>query len=269
MRSTFWKVSGAALSVWLTAAPVGAKMLVESMSVSGDSISRGFDANDASCSYADEVVNNWATGNDHTSVCTSGPNGIFSEAERLECAKGAAITIFNDSESGATMVGDFANQAANAKVNLSAAPPPHYMAVLMGHNDACTSVVTKGGNSCSGDQDPENYCRATNAAFEREFRRGMDQLIQVPDMRIQVMATVRASQLCSAITKPVCGTGAFFGSCGALWNGPVEICKSLWTARRNARSTCTTRCSATIRFCRRCRPNTARSARDTCRRPGR
>src|SRR5207247_5563256 len=92
-----------------------------------------------------------------------------SHAERLECNKGGDVTIFNDAMSGATMLGDFATQATNIKQHLSSAPSPRYVLVFMGHNDACTGTVDKTGNSCGGDRDPNNYCRTTNAAFEREF----------------------------------------------------------------------------------------------------
>jgi hypothetical protein len=39
----------------------------------------------------------------------------------------------------------------------------------MGHNDACTHTTSKTGNSCSGDSDPNNYCWATNAAFDARY----------------------------------------------------------------------------------------------------
>src|SRR5437773_10849358 len=89
---------------------VHAAALADSISVSGDSISRGYDANTSSCNYGDNVARNWATGDDHgTSYCGSG--GVtFSHAERLECAKGGDITNFNDAVSGADMLSDFFNQ---------------------------------------------------------------------------------------------------------------------------------------------------------------
>ncbi len=215
----------------LSRQPAHAKTLAESMDGTGDSISVAFDADDSTCTYSPQVGNDWAGGVDHgTNLCSAGPNGGFSHAERLECAKGAPITVFNDAVSGASMVGDFANQATSARTNLSAAPALHYVTVFMGHNDACTETVSKSGNACSGDQDPENYCRSTNAAFERELRKGLDQLIQIPDTRIAVLATVRVSALCNLGTKNACGAGAIFGSCYNLWaSGPVPICKSLTT----------------------------------------
>ena len=114
------------------------------------------------------------------------------------------------------MLGDFRSQAATIRAHLFPAPAPRYALVLMGHNDACTSTLTKTGNSCSGDQDPDNYCRTTNAAFEREFRAGLDQLIQIPSARILVLATVRVSELCNLGSKSACGQGSGF-ACQLVW----------------------------------------------------
>src|SRR5882724_10704364 len=150
--------------IFICALPAGAVILADSVSVSGDSISRAFDANTSSCTYSDQVSRNWATGDDHgSSFCSAGGNGTFSHAERLECAKGGDVTIFNDSASGADMLNDFANQATSIKLNLSASGTPRYVPVFMGHNDACTNTTSKTGNGCSGDTDPNNYCRTTNA----------------------------------------------------------------------------------------------------------
>jgi len=149
--------------IFICALPAGAVILADSVSVSGDSISRAFDANTSSCTYSDQVSRNWATGDDHgSSFCSAGGDGTFSHAERLECNKGGDVTIFNDAMSGATMLGDFATQATNIKQHLSSAPSPRYVLVFMGHNDACTGTVDKTGNSCGGDRDPNNYCRTSN-----------------------------------------------------------------------------------------------------------
>ncbi|TMA53980.1 MAG: hypothetical protein E6J75_14590, partial [Deltaproteobacteria bacterium] len=132
-----------------------AAVLANSISVSGDSISRGFNANTSSCNYGDNVSRSWATGDDHgSSFCSPGPTGTYSHAERLECAAGGNITNFNDARSGATMLGDFATQATNIKLNLSSSLAPRYVPVFMGHNDACSHTTTRTGNTCSGDSDP-------------------------------------------------------------------------------------------------------------------
>jgi cysteine-rich repeat protein len=105
----------------------------------------------------------------------------------------------------------------------------------MGHNDACTNTLTKTGNGCSGDRNPNNYCRTTNAAFEREFREGMDQLIQIPNSRIAVLATVRVSELCNFQSKDGCGPTLGL-NCSSIWGtagfledvfGTGGVCASL------------------------------------------
>ncbi len=229
-------VAGLLLSSWALAGAARAGVLADSVSVSGDSISRAFDADTGDCNYGDNVSRNWATGDDHTvAYCSAGPDGTFSHAERLECAKTGHITNFNHSASGAKMLSDFFNQASAIRTSLSASAQPGLVNVFLGHNDACTNFVDKTGNSCGGDRDPNNHCRTTNAAFEREFRRGMDQLIQIPGARIAVLATVRASQLCNFESKNGCGV-SFGLPCDVIWGlgglvgdlfGGSGICSSL------------------------------------------
>ena len=228
----------------LCVVPAVAGTLADSISVSGDSISRAFDADTGDCNYGDNVSRNWATGDDHSpSFCSAGPDNTFSHAERLECAKLGNISNFNHSESGATMLGDFFNQASGIRTSLSSAAQPGLINVFLGHNDACTNFVDKTGNSCGGDRDPNNHCRTTNAAFEREFRRGMDQLIQVPNARIAVLATVRASQLCNFESKNGCGVSLGL-PCDVIWGlgglvgdlfGSAGICSSLTSNCSNQR----------------------------------
>ncbi len=212
------RISCLVLALCLVASSAAAQLISDSTSVAGDSISRGFDADTSSCNYGDNVSRNWATGDDHgSSYCSAGGNGTFSLAERLECSKNANITIFNNAESGAKMVSDFYNQAVGIRSNLSGAAGPRLVSVLLGHNDACTSETSKSGNSCGGDRDPNNYCRTTNAAFEREFRRGLDQLIQIEDARIGVFAVIRVSQLCNFESKNGCGL-SFGLNCDVIWS---------------------------------------------------
>jgi hypothetical protein len=104
------------------------------------------------------------------------------------------------------MLHDFFNQSQAIKLALSAESAPRYVPVFMGHNDICTNTTSKIGNSCGGDDDPNNYCRTTLAAFEREFRRGMDQLIQIPSVRIGVSALVRVSELCNFARSRAAGS---------------------------------------------------------------
>lgn len=213
---------------WAFVCDAGAQVLAESATVCGDSISRGFNANETLCTYSDQTSRVWATGRDHgSSFCSAGRDGTFTHAERLECAKRGTIRIFNDAANGADMRSDFYQQAVLAKRNLASSLPPRYVAVFMGHNDACTNVTQKTGNTCGGDRDPDNYCRTTNAAFERELRRGLDELIQVPNARIQVLATARVSELCNF--EGMRGCGLSFGlPCRTVWDLPfVRLCQSL------------------------------------------
>ena len=200
----------------------------ESASVCGDSISRGFDADQSVCTYGDQISRVWATGKDHgPDLCDAGDDGTFSHAERIECAQQSAVRIFNDAASGADMRSDFHEQAASAKRNLASSLPPRYVTVFMGHNDACTDTLTKTGNTCGGDRDPDDYCRTTDAAFERELRRGLDELVQIPNARILVLATLRVSELCNFESTDGCGL-TFGLPCGAVWRLPfVQLCRSL------------------------------------------
>jgi hypothetical protein len=77
-----------AVAILLAVARIApAAPLAESISVSGDSISRGFDANTSSCNYNDNVQRNWATGEDHgTNFCSSGGNPFVRATERLMLA---------------------------------------------------------------------------------------------------------------------------------------------------------------------------------------
>jgi len=211
------QIVGALVALCWVTAPVRAALLSDATSVAGDSISRGFNADTGSCNYGDNTSRSWSSGDNHgSSFCSAGSGGTFSAAERLECEKGGHVTIFNDAASGADMVSDFFNQASAIRSNLSSAPGPRLVNILMGHNDACTSTTSRSGNGCGGDRDPNNYCRTTNQAFEREFRRGMDELIQIPSSRIAVYATIRVSQLCNFESKNGCGI-SFGLPCDTIW----------------------------------------------------
>ena len=69
----------------------------------------------------------------------------------------------------------------------------------MGHNDICSGTIERIQAECAegDDQDPMNHCRTTEAAFEREFRKGLDVLITVPELKIGIAAPVRVTQLCN------------------------------------------------------------------------
>ena len=91
----------------------------------------------------------------------------------------------------------------------------------MGHNDICSGTIERIQADCAegDDQDPMNHCRTTEAAFEREFRKGLDVLITVPDLKIGIAAPVRVSQLCNHVDKMNC----FFlvGAVGILWEAAL------------------------------------------------
>lgn len=63
--------------------------------------------------------------------------------------------------------------------------------------------------------DPNNHCWTTPAAFEREFRKGLDVLMTVPELKIGVASLVRLSQLCNHSDKAACSV--LPGSCEDTW----------------------------------------------------
>jgi hypothetical protein len=216
---------------------------LNAMDAAGDSITKAFNAQSAAlCPYDDQEFLNWATSDTHgTEFCSAGREGVFSQAERVECRKGANLVLAapNSADSGAQMLKDFVEQATQIKAFLSAQPAPRYTTVWLGHNDVCAGDIDKVRSSCErgSDQDPNNHCRTTPAAFEREFRKGLDMLITVPDLKIGVASLVRVSQLCNHEDKKPCIFGSLLESCEDVWEttslgGPVwgldhGICGSL------------------------------------------
>ena len=196
---------------------------VSAIDTAGDSITKGFNAqSQAVCPNEDQESFNWATGDTHgTNYCSSGSEGVFSQAERIECRQGTGIRIPNpnDAESGAQMLKDFVQQATKIKQFLTPQPGLRYVTVWLGHNDICAGTIENVRPSCpqGEDQDPNNHCRTTPAAFEREFRKGLDILISLPDLKIGVASLVRVSQLCNYEAKDSCVLGAF-PSCKDVWN---------------------------------------------------
>lgn len=229
-------IVAAFLSATVACQRAAAQVLVVSASATGDSITRGFDADTSPCTYNDQPQRSFSTGVDHgISFCDAGGDGIFTHAERLECAEGDPVARFNDAETGAR-IDDFAEQAAAIAARSAAESGPFYVSVLFGHNDACTNVTRRTGNACGGDRDPDNYCRTTPAAFERELRRGLDALVQIPGMRIAVLAVIRISQLCNFRDKDVCDPLRGVFECELFWEsgsrlaevfGSGGICASL------------------------------------------
>jgi hypothetical protein len=193
---------------------------IATMDVSGDSISKAFNGRGRfPCPNADQEHFNWATSDTNgLNFCAAGQEGVYSQAERIECARGSAINraVPNHAESGAQMLKDFVNQATAIHQYLSSQPGPRYVPVLLGHNDVCGGKVPKNLAACEqgGDQDPANHCRTRPDAFERELRKGLDILITIPDTRIGVAAMVRVSQLCNHGDKQNCQV---FAKCSKVW----------------------------------------------------
>lgn len=206
------------------------------MDVAGDSISKGFNAgNSFPCSNGDQENYNWLSSDTHSSnFCSAGSEGVFSLLERLECDLGMHISAANPNHatSGAKMLSDFVAQSNNIKTYLNGQTGPRLAAVFMGHNDVCSGSLTKVNTTCSNsDLDPDNYCRSRPDSFEREFRKGLEVLMTVPDTRIGVVSPVRVSQLCGFASKSNCQLG---GTCQFLW-GVVNICGSVTRDCSNTR----------------------------------
>lgn len=205
-----------------------AQLNIQAIDVAGDSISKGFNAASSfPCANGDQEQYNWITGDTHGSnFCSAGSENVFSIIERLECDFGTNILAPNPNHavSGAKMLSDFLNQSNNIKTYLNAQTGQRMAAVFLGHNDSCSGNLTKANASCtSADQDPNNYCKTKPDSFEREFRKGLDVLMSVPNTRIGVVAPVRVSQLCNFGSKANCQVG---GTCQFLW-GVANICGSL------------------------------------------
>ena len=199
---------------------------IASIDAIGDSISKAVNAREP-CSLNDRENFNWATSiTQDGAFCSDGGDGVYSQAERIECRQGAMIVNAdpNSAESGAEMLKDFFAQAQESAMFLGTQPSPRYVAVEMGHNDICSGTIKRiPETECDWeeDQDPINHCRTTEAAFEREFRKGLDELIAVPDLKIGIAAPVRVTQLCNHKAKTNCSL--FGGSCESLWERFVDI----------------------------------------------
>lgn len=231
-------VGAALMSLLIFVAAAEAQLSIQAIDVSGDSISKGFNAgNSFPCSNGDQETYNWLTSNTSGSnLCSAGSEGVFSIRERLQCLSGTGILARtpNSAASGATLLNNFASQAANVRTYLDAQSGRKLAAVFLGHNDNCSGTLTKINASCSSaDLDPNNHCRTRDDAFERELRKGLDILITISNTRVGVVAPVRVSQLCNFTTKSNCQLG---GNCQFLW-GTVNICGSLTRGCSNTQIT--------------------------------
>ena len=217
---------------------------IASIDAIGDSISKAVNAGGAGeCTNIDQERFNWATSiTPGSAFCSDGGDGVYSQAERIECRQGAMIVSVapNSAESGAEMLKDFVDQSKEVRQLFGTQPPvaPRYVTVEMGHNDICSGIIPRPSKDkqvkCEreGDQNPKNHCRTTEEAFKREFRKGLDVLITVPDLKIGVAAPVRVTQLCNHKAKTNCSL--LGGSCESLWERfadgnvrPTGICGSI------------------------------------------
>ena len=202
---------------------------IASIDAIGDSISKAVNAQEnaqGSCTNRDQESFNWSTSiTQDGTFCSDGGDRVYSQAERLECRQETMIvnTDPNSAVSGAEMLKDFFDQSENTKKSLGTKPAPRYVTVEMGHNDICSGTIERIQTDCAEgeDQDPLNHCRTTEAAFEREFRKGLDVLITVPDLKIGIAAPVRVSQLCNHAAKRNCSP--LPGTCGSLWERVITL----------------------------------------------
>ncbi len=198
---------------------------IASIDAIGDSVSKAYNAK-TPCVNDDQESFNWATSiTQDGAFCSNGGDGVYSQAERIECRQGAMIMNAdpNSAESGAEMLKHFFAQAQESAALFGTQPAPRYVTVEMGHNDICSGTIERIQADCEegDDQDPMNHCRTTPAAFEREFRKGLDVLITVPELKIGVAAPVRVSQLCNHVAKTNCSL--LPGTCGELWENVVTL----------------------------------------------
>ncbi|MGC2237730.1 MAG: SGNH/GDSL hydrolase family protein [Pyrinomonadaceae bacterium] len=202
-----------------------AQLNIQAIDVAGDSISKGFNARSTfPCSNGDQEQYNWLTSDTHgATFCGAGSESVNSVLERLECDFGTNVfaPVANHAASGASLLTDFLIQTNGIKTYLNSQSSPRLAVVFLGHNDVCSGKIAKVNASCaSADQDPNNHCRTKPEAFEREFRKGLEVLMTVPNTRIGVAAPVRASQLCNFAGKTNCQFG---GSCQFLWQTATQF----------------------------------------------
>ena len=138
------------------------------MDAIGDSITKGFNAvSEGEVCPGSELENrNWSTGDTHDGdLCSDGGEGVFSQAERLECVEKTRIMRAdpNAAISGARMLTEFADESRAAAAFLVGQPEPRYVTILLGHNDVCGGSIDAVQTTCphGGDEDRLNHCRTT------------------------------------------------------------------------------------------------------------
>lgn len=188
--------------------------IVGSVTVVGDSVTRAFNANDG-CNFSDQPNLSWAT--NETAWCGSGDADI-SVAERASCAAGYTLPAANFAVSGQSMT-EARAQATNARNWALGQASPRVVMMLLGHNDICQANVNKYPGACgSADKDPNNYCRTTNFAYEKNFRQALDVLVTIPNAFIGIVHPVRVSQLCNFAHQVIIETFFSKTTCQGLWS---------------------------------------------------
>ena len=166
----------------------------KSMAAIGDSITQ---AADVCCWYGDHPANSWSSG-------VAAWDGVLSHYERLRSIE-PRLTVYNNAVSGARM------SDAPAQAQQAVAQAVHYVTILMGANDLCTSS-------------PETM--TSTETFRAQFRQTLETLTAgLPGRsRILVVSIPDVYQLWRVYhTDPV----ALF-----VWD-VADICQSLLAANRS------------------------------------
>lgn len=205
---TFWASCGFAQ------APSFPTKAIGSIAAIGDSITAAFNAAHSefeSCEYRDTPEYNFST--------NKIANTTVSVAERAIAFKGSGVVAANFGQDGARMSHHTYDQALAAKTWLLTQATPRLITIFLGHNDICSGERGKFLPSCSSpNRDPNNYCRPSVVAYEREMRRAMDVLVTIPDSQIAIIHPIRVSQLCNFRNEKVIDEWYLTQRCGDLWD---------------------------------------------------
>ena len=181
-------VLGAALCLIALAAPAAFAVYPNSMSATGDSITRAF--NTCRTPFTDCVANSWATGTEAT------VNSFYLRI--LERNAGIRGNLFNDARSGARM------SNLPEQVNASVTHRAEYVVIEMGANDVCTS---------------EEGTMTSVASFRTNFEAAIRTLRErLPGTRISVGSIPNIYNLWSVLHTN--------GSAVSAWN-LFRICQSM------------------------------------------
>lgn len=179
---------GAAVCLTALAAPAALAVYPNSMSATGDSITRAF--NTCRTAFTDCPANSWATGTE------AAVNSFYLRIRAVN--PGIEGRLFNDARSGARM------SNLPEQVNASVTHRAEYVVIEMGANDVCTSEV---GTMTSVASFRTNFETAIRTLRER-----------LPGTRISVGSIPNIYNLWSVLRSN--------GSATATWN-LFRICQSM------------------------------------------